>query len=768
MAPSLHRFFIGMELAFHRCLAKLGFACPGGGHDDLSKLFVGHIVFVVESACESPCLIWALTRQKALAQTRKADMRMKIVLGVLLTTAVAAGAAVLLPRSPQPHHAQEATPQVQSSKPSGSQQPVPGPRQPPQPTIVGISISPDAKQALIMERRPERALLYLLDPDSGKRLPIGDLKPPELVLEKGTCAVYSPDGHHVFAGDGYGSVTCWDVRNGKEIWFRKGHDDWVRSLTCTPDGKIVFSFSADKTVQFWDAETGKFIRQLGPIETPFTAALSPDGKWVLAEAQEVDLEGNLLSGHRVQLWDVSEGKVARELSGPSHFVHSLSFSADGKLALAADANGVITIWKVANWAPFRTLKLSVEDKRRLGFRDRNPVLPSTAVFTKDGRYVLHSAGSALLLWEVASGKIALISEGADFGFERLVVLPDGTRVLTAGPDIVVLWDLRAGEEIRTLLSTRREGPGVRNVVFLPDGKKLLATTDQNTATLWEIATGKPFWSTPLGYTYSSISADGKLLFSHEGPTIGLWELASGKNIWGKNHSYYAAALSPDGNLILGGRFFESQMDLLDAASGQVIRKLALPDKVCVTLIAISVDNHWALSRSSDHKVRLWDLSNGKIAKTFDDPWPSDKGGNPGYASLAFSRDGKRAISRQFMTRSWDLETGALEESVFNVPEGRGLAACSPLPDGNWAAGVDIQQPFDGRFEVWDLTTGRLVQTLGPAKGRRRTIIEFAFSPDGKSVAVAGRSSLLQVWDVKTGKLVKDFVQTPSLPKASGQ
>jgi WD40 repeat protein/serine/threonine protein kinase len=74
-------------------------------------------------------------------------------------------------------------------------------------------------------------------------------------------------------------------------------------------------------------------------------------------------------------------------------------------------------------------------------------------------------------------------------------------------------------------------------------------------------------------------------------------------------------------------------------------------------------------------------------------------------------------------------------NVVFSPEGKLLAAAS----------------HDGTVQVWDSSTGQVVQTLGTPGGC--PVRGVAFSPDGKQLAAASGSRDVRVWDLATGKEV---------------
>ena len=100
---------------------------------------------------------------------------------------------------------------------------------------------------------------------------------------------------------------------------------------------------------------------------------------------------------------------------------------------------------------------------------------------------------------------------------------------------------------------------VRAVAFSPDGKLALTGSVDQTARLWETATGKPV-ATLSGHTGSvyavAFSPDGKLaLTGSVDKTARLWEAATGKpvaTLSGHTDRVGAVAFSPDGKLALTG------------------------------------------------------------------------------------------------------------------------------------------------------------------------------------------------------------------------
>ena len=146
------------------------------------------------------------------------------------------------------------------------------------------------------------------------------------------------------------------------------------------------------------------------------------------------------------------------------------------------------------------------------------------------------------------------------------------------------------------------------------------------------------------------------------------------------------------------------------------------------------------------------LTKAQIIRTFDDPIPA-----PGAPSdperVSCSVDGKLAISRHYLTRAWEIDTGKLVQETPVLPKYPNAYS----PDGKLCLSCERWSP-DRRVEVWDVTTAKLLRYFKLGKGPPRNVEVMAFSPDGRLAAVRGEGHFLRVWDVETGTIVKDLLE----------
>jgi WD40 repeat protein len=198
---------------------------------------------------------------------------------------------------------------------------------------------------------------------------------------------------------------------------------------------------------------------------------------------------------------------------------------------------------------------ALPDEKSLGIRARLMPVEGSALVALDGawrKWSSHWAERANLVGHTGSVTAVAFS-------------PDGKRVVTGSYDETArLWDAATGAAIATLAG---HSAYVTAVAFSPDGKRVLTGSYDKTARLWDAATGAVV-ATVTG---------------HAGPVR-------------------AVAFSPDGKRVLTGSEDKRAM-LWDAATGAAVATLA-GHKDQVWAVAFSPDNEHVLTGSDDNTARL--------------------------------------------------------------------------------------------------------------------------------------------------------------------
>ena len=279
----------------------------------------------------------------------------------------------------------------------------------------------------------------------------------------------------------------------------EGNADWVNAVAFSPDGQYALSGASDNSIRLWEVVTGRKIQTFsGLTEQPISVALSPDGERLVSET----------SDGMVQLWDVDSAEVLRTFEERSEAVLGATFSPDGEYVLSGGgASGTLHLWDTDTGELVRR------------FNENDEAIFSVA-FSPDGEYILSGSGQSgtLKLWDTDSGSVVRTLDEGDWDSTYVFSVafsPDSQYALSGSDDMTArLWDVESG---RLLRSFEGHSGLVIAVAFSPDGQYVLSGSSDMTVQLWKVEDGT------LGYVF-----DGD---------------AEGVN---------AIAFSPDGRYVLSG------------------------------------------------------------------------------------------------------------------------------------------------------------------------------------------------------------------------
>lgn len=203
----------------------------------------------------------------------------------------------------------------------------------------------------------------------------------------------------------------------------------------------------------------------------------------------------------------------------------------------------------------------------------------------------------------------------------VVFSPDGRLLATVSADNNArIWDATSGGERLSVthkgvrFNARGRSPTVcgRAVAFCPHGVWLATASDDDTARIWDVSSGRQLAA-----------------FSHDNVVVGV-------------------AFSPDGRL-LATASEDYTARIWDLGSG---RSLAAFDHYGVVLRAVfSPDGRWLATASADHTARVWDVGSGRLRATFSH--------DSEVVGVVFSPDGHRlaTASRGKAALIWLLSGG---------------------------------------------------------------------------------------------------------------
>jgi WD40 repeat protein len=566
------------------------------------------------------------------------------------------------------------------------------------------------------------------------------------------CAGFSSDGALVLSGGSGYQAHSWNPVTDEERWFKEAagpsrslsmepggsrmlvtwgggcaaictdtdeqielkHDDhWVVTAAFSPDGQRVVTGAFDGSARIWDAEKGQMLKSLDtePDQVVFDACWSDEGDKVLTLAPR---------DKAVRVWNPETGELITRLEH-DEALRAVAYSPDGMRILTVPWDGTSAfVWDAWDYSPLFRL-------------DGHTAAIRGATFSPDGESVLTCSNDGTArLWDVRQdwerelddeddedGPLGLDDEEDgenasddddqdvpltldDEGDEGapLTLDDDGDTPAPAAsrPGLLSLFRKpdRSGVAPRPKLLSlfRKDEPETASVDDEPDDDAPASDAPDEPPEWISIEAVKTFEGHDGPVTFASFGSEGRIVTASEDCTARVW----GSDV-----------------CILRGHQAE------------------------VTFAGCpSSDPNVVVTASLDGTTRTWDLRKGAPTIRYQPREETEAI----LLAAAMSPDGARVVGAydDGSVWIWNAKTGEVDDGFeyggsSHAVGATGFAAISP----------------DCRLVAFNDVNGVAVAKIGePTKCIDRTGAEhFAFSPDGKYLAIAPRSGNSELWDLST-------------------
>jgi WD40 repeat protein len=323
--------------------------------------------------------------------------------------------------------------------------------------------------------------------------------------------------------------------------------------------------------------------------------------------------------------------------------------------------------------------------------------------------------------------------------------PDGQRIVTGSYDQTAkVWEVASGRELLTLKGHRRR---IFSVAFSPDGQRIITGSD--TAKVWEAASGRELLT-----LYGHSDAIGSVGFSPDGQrivtgsvdkTAKVWEAASGRELLtlqGHSDLIQSVAFSPDGQRIVTGSD-DQTAKVWEAASGRELLTLQRHSGA-IWSAAFSPDGQRIVTGSRDHTAKVWEAADGRELLTL-------QGHSGPIVSVAYSLDGQRIVtgSEDNTAKVWEAADG--RELLTLKGHSDGIESVAFSPDGQRI----VTASDDQTAKMWEVAKGLSADKTGEnlltLKGHSHAIWSVSFSPDGQRIVTGSWDATAKVWKATNGE-----------------
>jgi WD40 repeat protein len=397
---------------------------------------------------------------------------------------------------------------------------------------------------------------------------------------------FSPNGSLLISVSTPGQLRIWDLSDGQLLSTTSISDTWL-CLAVSPTGNLLAIGGSSGTIRIYEIDNPRNPRNIrnisvSPSRNIHALAFSPDGIHVVSGGGD-SFSGIMPHNRHVQIWNVSDGTLSRQITDHSDYVEDIAFFPDGNQLVTASWDGTIKVRRSSDGHPLLTIQ-------------RYEPVSSVSV-----------AGSLIAAGNLSSSTVSIINlsdgstsrlSGHSHWVSDVAFSPTnpGTLASASWDNTVRLWDVSTGTLQQTLSGHSNI---VNKLAFSPDANFLATASADNTLRLWAVD-------------------QGTLLHTFVGHT----------------QSVNAVAFSPDGNLLASGGH-DDNIILWHVPTRSRLRTLS-GHRAQITSLAFSPDGRFLLSGGGtmDATLRLWRVSDGALLYTYDQETGT------GIRSVAFSPDGQ--------------------------------------------------------------------------------------------------------------------------------
>lgn len=569
--------------------------------------------------------------------------------------------------------------------------------------------------------------------------------------------------------DDNAQVRFWDVSSQNEAREKRrdlpdgaGAEFGILS----PNGRLVAIAKGDK-IRVFDVATG-----IEAFQTSFAAnnyrrlIFSGDSAWLVIVDTKIR-------------WLSARGDTVASFDQKFDRIESLALSHDG-LTLA-----VVGHSSVGNM--FSTYRLDATAKKvnRLAKDiNRGGTMHASALSPDGGRLAIgYKLAGSLFVCDAATGRsIGYNSSAHATNATAMAFSGDGTKLATADAEgTIKVWaePNRFSSKTSALQILKGHQGRVLSTRFSSDGQRLLTTGEDQSARVWDLEnTGAAIRSLERtsGYvTYMArFSSDGQLIAVADQGAVRLWDATTGKVVRELSSASSgrpgSVAFSPTDARLLAVGYSSgtdvSHVTLWDIDAATEIARLSgatdLPDFTMsetngiVGALAFSPDGKYLAAGFGSKNMltppgpssplKIWEVATRRLIRRLI--------GHTGYCvSLDFSRDGTLLASGSrdgtaiiWSTKTWRPTQTLKNPDLDSVLGQSGLAAMVDAvafsPDGKTLA----MASREGSVPLWDVAGGNLLETL---KGHSSAVLSLAFSPDGRTLVSGGTDQTVRLWNVET-------------------
>jgi len=282
------------------------------------------------------------------------------------------------------------------------------------------------------------------------------------------------------------SIKVWDVETGKPEKSLKGHTGTVNNLAFNVQGTLLASCSSDLTIKLWNFQTFECMKTLHGHEHNVTGvAFLTSGDHIVSASRD----------KTIKLWEVSSGFCIKTFTGHDEWVRRVIVHPKLPIMVSCSQDQTVIVWDLTDAVTSAQAKSTLSTGKTIiqQIAAHDNVIETVAlsnelaakVIEKSEYYTKMNMGASVSSESSATSieedKHSTALSKKDKGPAK-VFLATGSR-----DKLIKIFDAREGKLITTLIG---HDNWVREIVFHPNGKYLLSTSDDKSLRIWDLMTGR--------------------------------------------------------------------------------------------------------------------------------------------------------------------------------------------------------------------------------------------------------------------------------------
>ncbi|MBP6589544.1 MAG: caspase family protein [Chitinophagaceae bacterium] len=548
------------------------------------------------------------------------------------------------------------------------------------------------------------------------------------------------------------------------IILPEGHTDVIKTVHFSPDARKFVTVSADGTAKVWETSSGKLLLNLkkqgeGESMPVQKSMFSPDGASLFVYH---------LGGYHKRLIQLKTGLDWNEdsITGPTDIIQ---FSKDG--------NNYVSLGDIYDVKKMKFLRRLKGIENNVLFEGFNPSGKTIVVCSQND----NSYKTFVRVFDIRTGLPLTANMSLRDTPREIRFSLNGQRLIMTSDSVIIISDANSLKQILQIPIKDKQETGLMETVLISPGADYQLHLNGKTYTdssgeypeefvNYDSVTVKDIKTQKTIFTRNHLDAnnldqfdlfslDGKtLLLPFADSTIQTISLANGQTL---------LTIKSWSGIIDQARFSANGKFILTVTSDHIIRTYQSNSNVMMSALkghtatiysaCFSNDGSKVLSAGADMTARVWESSSGQPISVASRKTTELYGAR-------FTPDGNKiVVETKEQSITWDIQAAKLEKPIDAEKKERGDVKLMEIMGGDDPENPGYKSP-DGQYNIlWHHPKSIIVTHLASGKqmflwnGEMEHFTGVAVSPDSKQLLVTSEYNVMQLLDIRNGKVLFTFV-----------